>query len=124
MVYIPTDAEWYLAEIVERFKVHDELSSTIHVNFILVRAATPEQAFEKATAFGKVGKEPYTNSDGKIVTPEYLGLRNLHVIYEPLEDGSEIVYERYEDVVEGDAMKMVKQKNELNVFRVTTLRVD
>ena len=124
MVYIPIDAEWYLAEIVERFNVQEEPSSTVQVNFVLVRAATPKKAFEKATAFGKVGKEPYTNSDGKIVTPEYLGLRNLHVIYEPLEDGSEIVYERYEDVVEGDAMRMVKQKHELNAFRGTTLRVD
>ena len=117
MAWIPEDAKWYLADIVEEFQVEDEATSLVHVNLTLIRADLPEEAYEHSVEVGKQHETVYQNTDGKTVTVVFRGLRNLHVIYEPLEHGSEILYERKEDITEEQIAKLLRSKAELSVFR-------
>lgn len=117
MAFIPEDAKWYLAEIVQEFRVEDEDSSLVFINFILIRADSPEEAYERSLIEGKAHEYADFNTDGKRVTSIFRGLANLHVIYDELEHGSEILYESKEDVSEAQIQAMVRPKSELNVFR-------
>src|SRR5580658_5118673 len=53
MSYIPPDARWYLADIVEEFRIESEPENIVHTNTILVRADSPEEAYQSALALGK-----------------------------------------------------------------------
>lgn len=116
MAYIPKDAKWYLAEIVEQVQVAGEVKSLVHINTTLIRAGSPEEAYERSLERGKQSEMSYPNTDGEIVTVRFRGLRNLHVIHEELEHGSEILYERKEDVNEEQIRQFVRSKAELSVF--------
>ena len=52
MGYIPKDAKWYLADIIQQITVEDDPRSVVHTNVVLVRADSPEEAYEKALALG------------------------------------------------------------------------
>ena len=45
MAFIPADAKWYLAEIVEQISVEGDPRSVIHTNLVLVRADSPDEAY-------------------------------------------------------------------------------
>jgi hypothetical protein len=116
MAYIPEDAKWYLADIVEEFQVQDEDTSLVHINLILIRADSPEEAYERSLEVGRQSETSYQNTDGKTVTVIFRGLRNLYVIHDELEHGSELLYELKEDITEGQIVKFLRSKAELNVF--------
>lgn len=116
MAFIPTDAKWYIAEIVEEFHVEGESNSLIHINLMLIRADSPDEAYERSLEVGQRSEMIYPNPEGAIVTVRSRGLRNLHVIHEPLEHGSELLYEPQEDVSEAQIQQLLRSKAELNVF--------
>ena len=107
MAYIPGDAKWYLAEIVQEFQITGEGNSLVHVNLTLIRADSPEEAYERSLERGKQSEMSYPNTKGEIFTVRFRGLRNLYVIHEELEHGSEILYELKEDVTEPESQAMV-----------------
>ncbi len=74
MACIPSDAKWYLAEIVEEIRIESEPQNTVHTNTVLVRADSPEEAYQSALALGKEGEITYTNPDGKTVNVYFRGL--------------------------------------------------
>jgi hypothetical protein len=117
MASIPEDAKWYLAEIVEEFQIMGEQANLVHINFVLVRADSSEEAYNKAIELGKEGESSYENKDGKLVTCVFRGLHNLHVIQEELEHGAELLYERQVGLTEEQVGALVRPKNQLNVFR-------
>ncbi len=117
MAYIPKDAKWYLADIVEEFQVQDEETSLVNIILTLIRADSPEEAYQRSLEIGKQSEMSYQNTVGKTVTVIFRGLRNLHVIYEELEHGSEILYELKEDITEGQIASLLRPKAELSVFR-------
>jgi hypothetical protein len=59
MGYIPPGAEWYLAEIVEEFRIAGESENIVHTNLVLVRADSPDElekwvsSKEELGVFGK-----------------------------------------------------------------------
>lgn len=114
--YIPKDAKWYLAEIVMETKFDGDYDNLVNNNLTLVRADSPEDAYEKALLLGKESELIYNNTDGEKVTVIFRGLRNLHVIYDEFEHGSEILYEKYEGISDEALAKMIRPKEQLNIF--------
>jgi hypothetical protein len=93
MAYIPRNARWYIAQIVERIKVQGDPRAVVHVNFCLVEATGPAIAYRNALARGKAAEMTYLNPKGRKVSIEFLGLRQLNVVYERLEHGAELLYD-------------------------------
>jgi hypothetical protein len=117
MAYIPDDAKWYIAEIIMECQIEDDLRNVVHVNIVLVRADSPEEAFEKAEKLGHDGEDSYPNTDGKMVTFRYRGLRNLHLVHDELEHGGELMFEEEIGVREEDLRAMITLKSDLSVFQ-------
>jgi hypothetical protein len=117
MSYIPKDAKWYLAEIVMEIAIEDDLRNVVHVNTTLVRADSPNEAYDRAQELGTQGETSYENSHGKIVTHRFRGLRSLEVIYEELEHGAEVAFSERVAVPEDEIAKLVIAKEQLGVFK-------
>jgi hypothetical protein len=116
MAFVPKDAKWYLADIIEEIRVKGNRRNVLHANLVLIRADSPEEAYEKAMALGKRGNTKYKNPEGKMVTIRFRGLKDLNVIYEELEHGSEITFSRKVGVSEKRIKRWIRPKKELGVF--------
>jgi len=116
MAFVAKDAKWYLADIVEEIRVKGNKRNVLHTNLVLVRADSPEEAYEKAIALGKRGNTKYKNPEGKMVTIRFRGLKDLNVIYEELEHGSEITFSRDVGVSEQKIKSWIRSKKNLGVF--------
>jgi Domain of unknown function (DUF4288) len=117
MAYIPPDARWYLAEIVEEIRIESEPENIVHTNIVLIRAESPEEAYQRTLALGKEGEMTYTNPDGRTVQVYFRGLRDLNVIHGELEHGTELIYEERTGMSESDFARWVPAKEDLGVFR-------
>ncbi len=51
MAFIPQCAKWYLADIVIEFTIEGERDNLVHTNVTLIRADSPEQAYERALCY-------------------------------------------------------------------------
>src|SRR5580704_1950572 len=116
MGYIPPDAKWYLAEIIEQIAVDGEPRHVIHTNVVLIRGDSPDDAYAKAVELGTAAEISYENPEGKRVAIRYCGLRDLNVIHGELEHGTELIYS--EDIGMDDAaiQQYISPKEELGVF--------
>jgi len=117
MPYIPKDAKWYVAELVMECRIEGESRNVVHVNIVLVRADSPEEAFEKAEQLGKEGEDSYLNHLDQKTVWIYRGLRDLNVIHDELEHGAELMFEEKIDVSEDVVQGIITTKSQLNVFR-------
>lgn len=116
MGYIPKSAKWYLAEIVEQITVEGDPRNVIHTDLVLVRADSPEDAYQKALELGIAGDQSYENPDGKRVTCHFRGLHDLNVIHDELEHGAELIYSEDLDLDESAIREWVAPKEKLGVF--------
>jgi hypothetical protein len=117
MGYVPEDVEWFLTEIVEEIKIDDEPRNVIHINMILIRADSAEEAYEKALELGSDAETTYENPDGKLVTITFRGLRDLWPIIDKLEHGAELTYDEEIGYKEEQITKLIRSKEQLAVFR-------
>src|SRR5665213_1272106 len=117
MGYIPADAKWYLAEIVQEIRIEDEVENVVYTNMILVRADSPEEAYERAMALGKQSEITYTNTEKKTVHTIFRGLRDLNVIHGELEHGTELIYSEETGMSESELVRWIPRKEDLGVFR-------
>lgn len=117
MAWIPPDARWYLAEIVEEFTFDDGSDNVVHTNMVLIEADSPENAYLRANEIGSQSETTYTNTDGKRVTVAFRGLRSLNVIHDELAHGTELIYSRHDGMTPQELEKWVSPKEELGVFR-------
>jgi len=92
MSYIPANAKWYPADIVEQIVVEGDPRNIVHTNTVLVRADSPEDACAKANELGLRGQLSFENPEGKKVTITCRGLLDLTVIHDELEHGAELTY--------------------------------
>ena len=53
---IPENAKWYLADIVQEITVEDDPHNVVHTNLVLIRADSPEEAYQKAMELGLAGE--------------------------------------------------------------------
>jgi len=120
MAFIPEDAKWYLADIVLEFIIEDDPRNVVHRNLLLVRADSPEEAYQKAMQLGADNEESWDNIDKKRVTIRFRGLYDLKVIHDELEHGAELSYREDVGVEESTIQKWIAPKDELGVFRPIT----
>jgi hypothetical protein len=118
-VFIPENTEWFIGELVEEFKAADQTENLVHINTILIRADSPETAYEKALTFGEAVNRVFINTDGIEIRVSFRGLRGLYPVYDRLEDGAELLYEERKGMSDEVIAKMVKPKEELAVFSPT-----
>jgi hypothetical protein len=116
--YIPSDAKWYIAEIVLEIKIEDEEENIVEIDYLLVRADSPQEAYEEAIKLGEEHAGSYQNTDDKTVVTVFRGFRHLDVIHEELEHGAEIMYDRKESLSEEEVRKLIRPKEELNLFKL------
>jgi hypothetical protein len=121
MGFVPENAEWYLAEIVEELTVADDPRNVVWRNLTLVHADSPDDAYEQALRLGRSGETEYLNSAEKVVTIRFRGLSFLDVIHDPLEHGSELMFHSKVGVTPEDLRKLLRPKEELEVFRPISL---
>jgi hypothetical protein len=119
MAFIPSGAEWYVAEIVERIRVQGDRRSLVHVNTCLIRAKTPDEAYDKALRLGERRQTVYVNSHGKEVRIAFLGLQDLNVVHDALEDGAERVHRAHLGMTDAAARTFVVARRSLSIFRRT-----
>ena len=115
--HIPEDATWYLAWLVQEITVEDDPRNVVHTSTRLIRADSPEEAYDKALLLGSEEEVTYENTHGKRVTITFRGLTDLNVIYEELEDGAELAFDEEVGVAEEEIERMITEKNDLTVFR-------
>lgn len=113
MKYIPPGAKWFLADIVMETTVQDEPGNLVHINLTLIRASSLEEAYERSLQVGQESESSYLSTDGKMVTVRFRGLRDLNVIHEELEHGSEIAYDELEDQNEDQIQQLLRSREEL-----------
>jgi hypothetical protein len=116
MAYIPEDAKWYLAWVVEEMTIEGDPRNVVHINQFLIRADSPDEAYEKALEIGRESEMTYENTDGRRVVCSFRGLQDLQVIHDELEHGAELSYEEKVDMPAEKIKRMVREKAELGVF--------
>ncbi|MBN1515757.1 DUF4288 domain-containing protein [Candidatus Sumerlaeota bacterium] len=118
---IINNENWYIAEIVERAenvgsdKSNPNRRCTVWVNAVLVKAKSPEQAYEKAVSIGKekYGPSRYKAAAGNTVQWRFLGIKDIIPIYENIEHGSEIFWEKWDPISVKKSERMIKSKKDL-----------
>jgi uncharacterized protein DUF4288 len=116
MGYVPEDAKWYLAEIAEAITVEGDPRTVVHTNMVLIRADSPDEAYNKSLALGKSRETSYENIEGRKVTLKFKGLHDLNVVYEELDDGAELIYSEHIASSEEEIGRWIPPKAELGVF--------
>jgi hypothetical protein len=97
---------WYVGSYLLRFVELNETgnddpdaSFLVWENTIIVQADNLEEAFQKVASVGRQQTEPYKGGpDGVPVQWLFEGITDLLPIYEPLEDGAEIMWSKHESV--------------------------
>ena len=116
MGYIPDNARWWLADLIVEIQLEGVPGNLIWYNLTLIRAESAEEAYAKALQFGHQSETTETRPDGSLQTTRFRGLRDLLVIYEEPEDGSELLYEERRDLSEKELLASIRPKEKLSVF--------
>ena len=85
-------------------------------NLILIKARGPQEAYRKALKHGRLS-EGRVKVDGKDGYCEFRGLRDLVLIYDPLEDGTEIEWHDLRLSVSA-LNRVVKKKHRMQAFNI------
>jgi hypothetical protein len=117
MAFIPKGARWYIAQVVVELTVAGDARNVVHVNYLLVGADSPQEAYEKALRLGREHETTYLNANMKEVRARFCGLRNLAVVYDALEDGAELLYEEKVGLSQNELQALTKPMESLAVFR-------
>jgi hypothetical protein len=117
MAFIPKDATWYIAQVVLELIVENESRNVIHINYLLVKASSPDDAYEKALRLGHEHESEYVNSGNQRVKIFFRGLKNLDIVYDHLEHGAELLFEERVGVDEKDLAALTQPKERLSVFQ-------
>ncbi len=116
----------YVARILIRFEFYDEDKNNVnrhcqaHENEILVKADTQKEAYKKALQFVKLAKSEGYTTDGKNKRKGkwlFEGLTSLVAIYNELDDGAEIAWNKYQNKTVRKVKSWVKQNEDLEVFQ-------
>ena len=85
-------------------------------NLTLVRADSPEDAYQEALRLGRAGDTEYDNSQGNRVEVRFRGLSSLDVIHDELENGAELLFTSETGVSEERLASLWRPKQSLGVF--------
>jgi len=109
---------WVLINTIAVKKKHAEKDSAVGEvweNLVIIQAKSPQHAYQKAVAIGKFDEGDCRGSltlNGKPAITKFLGIRNMGLLHEGLEDGSEITYwQRFQ--TQKKARLQIRNKKEL-----------
>ena len=117
MGYIPKDAKWWIADLVEEITIQGDSRNVVHRNTVLIRADSAEEAYKKALLLGREGNLSYQNASRKRVRIRFRGIAQLDVIHDELQHGAELFYSEEVSVPRKQIQRWVKRKRELEAFR-------
>lgn len=112
---------WYVGSYLLRFvelphagKDDPDGESLVWENTIIVRAESFDEAYKKVEAQAISQTEPYRGgAEGIPVQWIFEGVSDLVPIYEPLEDGAEIIWKEYESIKLAKLRSMARTVDEL-----------
>jgi len=110
---------WYIAEIIEKCEPVDRNEKqdlrrvTTWGNHYLIKANSPEMAFEKAVQIGKEGEYTFTNTDKIEMEWIFVGIADLIPIYDDIEDGAEIMWTDYGFISDRRTKRIPQTKEEI-----------
>jgi len=113
------NGNWFIVEIIEKCEPikRDEKQELRRVttwgNHHLIKADSPEKAFDKAVKLGKEAEYKFTNTDKIEMEWIFVGIGELLPIYEDIEDGAELMWNDYGFISNRRTMKMTYKKKEL-----------
>jgi hypothetical protein len=112
--------QWYISHEILCAEPYDQETDeplTVWENLILIRANSPEEAYEKANQHGRDSEEEI-RIDEKKGRHRFVGLKDLVLIYDDLEDGAELEWHEME-LTRAQAKELTKQKEQLHAFNPT-----
>jgi hypothetical protein len=115
--YIPKDTEWFVAELVMETTVRGSTKNVVDRNLVLIRAAKPEEAYQRALYWGHWAEGSYENPAGQLVETQFRGVSKLDVVWDKFEDGGEIACDRFEGVPTDEIARWIPAKERLEAFR-------
>lgn len=110
---------WFIIEIIEKCEPvsRDENQDLRRVmtwgNHHLIKANSPEEAFDKATKIGKQNEYKFINNDNEEMEWAFVGIGELVPIYEDIEDGAELMWKDYGFISNRRTKRMIYEKEEL-----------
>lgn len=113
------DRSWFIVEIiekcepVERDENKDLRRVTTWGNHHLIKASSPEEAFDKAEKIGKENEYKFLNTDNLEMEWTFVGIGELLPICEDIEDGAELMWNDYGYISNRRTMRMPYEKAEL-----------
>lgn len=117
MAFIPPGDHWYIAELILEINVAGAAVNVVQTSTVLLRAATPEAAYARALALGGQHDQHYRNSADAAVQVQFVGLGELRVVYDELEDGAELYSSERIGVSPTRLRRLVRKQARLAVFR-------
>tara|TARA_R110002049_G_scaffold279876_2_gene458980 strand:- start:40 stop:456 length:417 start_codon:yes stop_codon:yes gene_type:complete len=113
------NGNWYIVEIVEKCEPVDRNEKqdlrrvTTWGNHHLIKASSPEKAFDKAVKLGKEAEYKFTNTDKVEMEWIFVGIGELLPIYdENIEDGTELMWRDYGFISDRRTKRLVFDKKE------------
>ncbi|PQB05774.1 DUF4288 domain-containing protein [Aureitalea marina] len=114
------NGDWYIVEIVEKCEPVDRNEKqdlrrvTTWGNYHLIKASSPEKAFDKAVKLGKEAEYKFINSDKIEMEWTFVGIGELLPIYDDnIEDGAEIMWTDYGFISDRQSKRFVFDKKRL-----------
>jgi hypothetical protein len=115
---------WWIASFIERFEYDDENRSDLNrrclawENTILVRARDREAAYRKALLHGRRshGHKGWNEKSGRKGSWRFEGLTQLLPVYEPIQDGAEVLWTALDGVSVRKVKSRIRRKRHLSVF--------
>jgi hypothetical protein len=105
---------FYIAELVQECRVEGYATSLVWINFHIVKAGSPVEAYAKASRLGKSHNNKYkAGKEARNAQWIFRGIRDLIPIYEKIEDGAEILFEAHERMTEKRIRKMLRSKSDI-----------
>jgi hypothetical protein len=112
------DGKWYLSYEILYYELtppSEQEKYTVWENLVLIKADSPEEAFEKAMRHGSMSEGNVKKGDQRAVC-KFKGLKNLIKIYEEIGDGAEIEWKEYE--LNRDKLEsIIPEKERLHAFQ-------
>jgi hypothetical protein len=112
------DVKWYLSYEILYFESDDPLKQQDYLvweNLVLIKADSPEEAYDKAVRHGLSSEEEVT-INGQPGRCKFKGLKDLIKIYEEIEDGAEIEWREYE-VSKNSLNTLTIDKKKMHAFK-------
>jgi hypothetical protein len=113
------NGNWFIVEIIEKYEPvernekQDLRRVTTWGNHHLIKAESPEKAFDKAVKLGKEKNYKFVNSDKMEMESIFVGIGELLPIYEDIEDEAELMWNDYGFISNRRTMRMPYEKKEL-----------